>query len=91
MIKYLLMSIYERIRTSEIEEEFRNIGVSFRDNMGNYRDSIVIMNEVAITMRVMLGKRHNISAIYYIDKFVGLRNRNLFMEIFDIKLYNKEI
>ena len=91
MIKCLLMSIYERIRTSEIEEEFRNIGVSFRDNMGNYRDSIVIMNEVAITMRVMLGKRHNRSAIYYIGKFVGLRNRNLFMEIFDIKLYNKEI
>lgn len=90
MIRFLLIAAYERIRVNEIEKEFQSIGVSFRKNDGSYRDSAIIMNEVSIMARVMISRNQLMTAIYYIDKLVGLRNRNLFMKIFDIKLYKEE-
>lgn len=89
MIKYLLISAYERIRVNEIEKEFESIGVPFRENDGSYRDSIIIMNEVSIIAKVMISRNQPITAIYYIDKLVGLRNRNLFIKIFDIKFHKE--
>ena len=35
MIKYLLISAYERIRVNEIEKEFESIDVPFRENDGS--------------------------------------------------------
>ena len=101
MIKYLLISAYERIRVNEIEKEFESIGVPFRENDGSYRDSVIIMNEVSIMAKVMISRnqpitaiyyidKQPITAIYYIDKLVGLRNRNLFIKIFDIKFHKEE-
>ena len=90
MIRFLLIAAYERIRVNEIEKEFQSIGVSLRKNDGSYRDSVIIMNEVSIMARVMISRNQLMTAIYYIDKPVGLRNRNLFMKIFDIKLYKEE-
>lgn len=91
MIKYLLISAYERIRVNEIEKEFESIDVPFRENDGSYRDSVIIMNEVSIMAKVMISRNQPITAIYYIDKLVGLRNRNLFIKIFDIKFHKEEI